>query len=211
MSVPTSAAQLTQPGPVATGVWLLVFVATLLWSAIRPHDHLTWALEVAPAVVALIVLALTRRSFPLTPLVYWLILAHAVVLIVGGHYTYARVPPFDWLRDALDLSRNHYDRLGHFMQGFVPAMVAREVLLRRSPIGHGPWLPFLVGCFTLSVSALYELIEWGVALLSDEGAESFLGTQGDHWDTQADMFMCLVGTLVALACLSRLHDRQLQR
>lgn len=210
MSAGMDAGPVAAPGPLATGIWLLIFLVTLGWSAVGPFDYLTWALEVAPAVIALIVLAVTRRSFPLTQLVYWLILAHAVVLIVGGHYTYARVPPFDWLRDAFDLSRNHYDRLGHFMQGFVPAMVAREVLLRRSPVERGAWLPFLVGCFTMAVSAVYELIEWGVALLSSEAAESFLGTQGDNWDTQADMFMCLVGTVVALVCLARLHDRQLR-
>jgi putative membrane protein len=199
----------TGPGRGATIWWVAIFTAVLTWSAIAPHERGTWWLEVLPALVAFAVLAATRTSFPLTSLAYWLILAHAVVLMVGGHYTYARVPPFDWLRDTLDLSRNHYDRVGHFFQGFTPAIVAREVLLRASPVGRSRWLAPLVVCFCLAVSAFYELIEWWVALLSEEAAESFLGTQGDVWDTQTDMFLCLIGALTALALLPRLHDRQL--
>lgn len=197
------------PSAVETRIWLGIFTAVLIWSGWRPHDVATWVLEVAPAVIAFVVLAVTRERFPLTRLVYWLILAHAVVLMVGGHYTYARVPPFDWLQDALDLSRNHYDRLGHLFQGFVPALVAREVLLRLAPLRQGGWLSFLVICFALAVSAVYEMIEWWVALLSEQAAESFLGTQGDHFDTQADMFLCLIGAVCALALLSRVHDRAL--
>jgi putative membrane protein len=197
------------PGIGASAVWCAIFLAVLLWSGIAPYDRYTWALEVAPAIVAFAVLATTRRRAPLTGLVYGLVLLHCVVLMVGGHYTYARVPAFDWLRDTFDLSRNHYDRVGHFVQGFVPAMVAREVLLRASPLGRGPWLTGYVFCFCLAVSASYELIEWWVALLSEEAAESFLGTQGDPFDTQSDMFLCAIGTLVALACLSRVQDRAL--
>lgn len=204
------------PGPIATGLWLAIFAAVLLWSGIGPYDRATWWLEVLPALLALVVIAFTRRRFPLTRLALWLILAHAVVLMIGGHYTYARVPAFDWLRDALELSRNHYDRVGHFFQGFVPAVVAREVLLRASPLGatvagRRRWVPFVVVCFCLAVSAFYELIEWWVALLSETGAEAFLGMQGDVWDTQTDMFLCLVGALTALLTLSRWHDAQLAR
>lgn len=197
------------PGARESGVWLALFSLVLIWSAVGPYDYATWLLEVAPALIAIGVMAATWRSFPLTRLVYWLILAHAIVLMIGGHYTYARVPPFDWLRDAFDLSRNHYDRVGHLMQGFVPAMVAREVLLRLSPVGHGFWLRLFVVCFCMAVSAFYEFIEWWVALLSAEAAESFLGTQGDAWDTQTDMFLAMIGAILALLLLSRVHDRAL--
>lgn len=194
------------PGELETRIWLGIFTVVLVWSGWRPYEFVTWVLEVTPALVALLLLAFTRERFPLTRLVYWLILLHAVILMVGGHYTYARVPPFDWLQEALDLSRNHYDRLGHFVQGFVPAMVAREVLLRLSPLQQGAWLSALVICFALAVSAVYEMIEWWVALLSEQAAESFLGTQGDNFDTQADMFFCLLGAASALLLLSRAHD-----
>lgn len=196
-------------GRSATIGWVAIFLAVLVWSAIDPHDRVTWWLEVLPALVAFAVLAGLPDRFPLTALACWLILAHAVVLMIGGHYTYARVPPFDWLRDALDLSRNHYDRVGHFFQGFTPAIVAREVLARTSPVARSRWLAPLVVCFCLAVSAFYELIEWWVALVSEQGAEAFLGTQGDVWDTQTDMFLCLIGALTALVLLPRLHDRQL--
>ncbi|HSG89654.1 MAG TPA: DUF2238 domain-containing protein [Pseudomonadales bacterium] len=197
------------PGALEAGIWLALFAAVLAWSGVGPYDRATWLLEVAPALIAIVVMAVTWHRFPLTRLVYWLILAHAIVLMIGGHYTYARVPPFDWLRDAFDLSRNHYDRVGHLMQGFVPAMVAREVLLRLSPVGHGFWLGLFVISFCMAVSAFYEFIEWWVALLSAEAAESFLGTQGDPWDTQADMFLAMIGAILALLLLSRVHDRAL--
>ncbi|MEE4300247.1 MAG: DUF2238 domain-containing protein [Pseudomonadales bacterium] len=202
------------PGAVATSLWLAIFGGVLLWSAIGPHDRATWWLEVLPALLAPVVIGFTWRRFPLTSLALWLILAHALVLMIGGHYTYARVPAFDWLRDAFELSRNHYDRVGHVFQGFVPAIVAREVLLRTSPlaateVGRRRWVPFVVICFCLAFSAFYEMLEWWVAVLSDSGAEAFLATQGDVWDTQTDMFLCLVGALLALATLSRLHDAQL--
>lgn len=192
-------------------LWLTVFLATLLWSGIAPRDTLTWLLEVAPAVIALGLLGATRRRFPLTPLVYQLILLHAIILMVGGHYTYAEVPLFDWIRDSWGLERNNYDKLGHLAQGFVPALVAREILLRLQVVNGRGWLNFLVVSTCLAISALYELVEWWVALLVGGPAEQFLATQGYVWDTQSDMAMALVGAIAALATLSRLHDRQLQR
>jgi len=191
--------------------YLLLGVAVVfVWSSLDPHDRYTWVLEVFPAILALPVLLLTRRRFPLTPLVYVLIAIHAVILMVGGHYTYAQVPLGNWARDAFHLARNHYDRVGHFAQGFVPAMVAREVLLRTSPLRKGLWLFFLVTCVCLAISASYELVEWLVAVAGREAAEAFLGTQGDSWDTQKDMASALMGALAAQLVLSRLHDRQLQ-
>jgi putative membrane protein len=186
-----------------------IVLAVLLWSGIGPFDRPTWLLEVAPGLIGLVVLAVTYRSFPLTRLTYLLIAVHVVILCVGGHYTYAKVPAFDWLAEALGRTRNDYDKVGHFWQGFGPAIVAREVILRTSPLRPGKWLFFLVLCFALAVSAVYELIEWGVALLSEEAADAFLGTQGDVWDTQKDMFTCGIGATLALVGLTRLHDRQL--
>jgi len=195
--------------PSAALLWLAIFFSVLLWSGITPFDRLTWALEVAPAVIGFGVLLATRQRFPLTPLTCWLILGHAVILMIGGHYTYAREPLFGWLRDALALPRNHYDRLGHLAQGFVPAIIAREILLRRSPLRQGKWLFFIVTCICLAISAVYEFIEWWVAVAIGLDAEAFLGIQGDVWDTQTDMFLALVGALIALLALHRLHDRQL--
>ncbi len=190
--------------------WAAVFLAVFIWSAIAPYDYMTWALEVAPAVIGAVVLWATRRSYPLTSLVYVLILVHCVILIVGGHYTYARVPLFDLLRDSFDLARNNYDKLGHFAQGFVPAMVAREITIRNGVFSSARWRNFFIVCFCLGFSAFYELIEWWVALLSQEAAESFLGTQGYVWDTQSDMFWALGGAILALVILGRWHDRQLR-
>jgi len=191
-------------------LWLLVFAAVLLWSAINPADYFTWFLEVLPAIIGLLVLLATRKSFPLTPLVYGLILVHCVILMVGGHYTYAEVPLFDWIRDSFGLARNNYDKVGHFAQGFIPAMVAREILVRKKVVRVRGWLAFLVVCFCLAFSAFYELVEWLVALASGESAEAFLGTQGYVWDTQSDMGFALAGAVSALLLLSRLHDRQLR-
>ena len=191
--------------------WLAVFFGVLAWSAWHPHDYPTWWLEVAPALIALVVLAATRKRFPLTPLAYWLILFHTVVLMVGGHYTYAEVPAGDWLKELVGGERNNYDKLGHLAQGFVPAIVAREVLLRQRVIGRRGWLSFLIVCVCLAIAAVYELLEWWVALLSGEAAESFLGTQGYVWDTQSDMFLAGVGAVLALLILGRVHDRQLQK
>lgn len=188
---------------------LAVTLAVLVWSGIHPHDYFTWLLEVAPVLIALPILIATRRAFPLTALAYLLIALHAVILMVGGHYTYAEVPLFNWLRDTLALTRNHYDRVGHFAQGFVPALIAREILLRCTPLQRGKMLWFLVVCVCLAISAAYELIEWGVAAASGSDAVAFLATQGDVWDTQKDMALALLGSILALRLLSRLHDRQL--
>jgi len=190
--------------------WLSVFFGVLAWSAWEPHDYPTWWLEVSPALVGLVLLAATRRNFPLTPLAYWLILGHAVVLMVGGHYTYAEVPAGDWLRDLVDGQRNNYDKLGHLMQGFVPAILAREILIRNRVVTRRGWLGFVVVSICLAISAFYELLEWWVALFSEEAAEAFLGTQGYVWDTQSDMFLALVGAVLAVVLLSRRHDQQLQ-
>jgi len=192
-------------------LWLIIFFATLFWSGIEPKDYLTWVLEVLPAVVGFAVLVATRRRFPLTSLAYVLILAHCIVLMVGGHYTYAEVPLFNWIRDGFGLERNNYDKLGHFMQGFVPAIVAREILVRNAIIAGKGWMFFLVVCICLAISAFYELIEWWVAILSDEAAEAFLGTQGYVWDTQSDMMYAMVGAIAALVLLSKLHDKQLSQ
>ncbi|TAJ18721.1 MAG: DUF2238 domain-containing protein [Planctomycetota bacterium] len=189
---------------------LLAIVAlALLASGIAPFDRLTWCLEVFPVLLAAPLLALTWRRFPLTSLAYVLVALHALVLILGGRYTYAEVPLGYWLRDALGLERNPYDRIGHFAQGFVPAIVAREILVRTSPLRPGAWLAFLVACVCVAISALYEFIEWWTALATGEAADAFLGTQGDVWDTQWDMFTCLCGAVVALLLLSRVHTRRI--
>jgi putative membrane protein len=192
-------------------VLLVVGAAALLVSGIAPHDRLTWLLEVAPILIAVPVLVATARRFPLTPLAYRLIFVHALILMLGGHYTYAEVPLGDWVAEALGLARNPYDRLGHLAQGFVPAIVVREILIRRSPLRPGKWLTFLVVCVCLAISAAYELVEWWSALLGGENADAFLGTQGDQWDTQWDMFTALVGAIAAVALLGRYHDRQIAR
>jgi len=190
-------------------IWLLVYAAVLAWSAINPADYFTWFLEVLPAIIGLLVLLATRRSFPLTRLAYLLILVHCIILMVGGHYTYAEVPLFDWIRDAFDHARNNYDKVGHFAQGFIPAIIAREILLRKQIVVVRLWLNFLVVCFCLAFSAFYELIEWFVAVASGSSAEAFLATQGYVWDTQSDMAFALAGAVAALLLLGRLHDRQL--
>ena len=190
---------------------LIATAAALAVSAIRPHDAFTWFLEVAPIFVGAAILIATYRRFPLTPLAYRLLFVHALILMLGGHYTYAEVPLGFWVRDALGLARNHYDRLGHFAQGFVPAILAREVLLRRSPLRPGKWLFFLVCCVCLAVSACYEFVEWWTAVTTGDSATAFLGTQGDPWDTQWDMFLALVGATTAQLTLARVHDRQLDR
>lgn len=199
--------------PVSAFHWLLLasFLAILAWSGVGPRDRFTWYLELAPAVIGAGVLVALYPRFRFTDLVYTLIWVHALVLMVGGHYTYAEMPLFNWLRDAFHLERNYYDRVGHFFQGFVPAMIAREVLLRRSPLRPGKWLFFLVACVALAISASYEFIEWWVAVATGEAADAFLATQGDVWDTQWDMFLALSGAVLAQLFLARLHDRQLAR
>ena len=194
-----------------TWTLLAATLAILVWSFINPHDRFTWLLEVLPFLIALPILAVTARSFPFTPLAYTLIAIHATILMVGGHYTYAEVPFGYWMKDAFGFGRNHYDRIGHIAQGFIPAIVAREVMIRRGVVQRQGWLPFLVVCFCLAFSALYEEIEWWTAEVTGSASDAFLGTQGDPWDTQWDMFFALTGSIVALATLSRLHDRQLAR
>ena len=189
----------------------MIFFLALAWSAWNPHDYPTWWLEVLPALLVLIVLFLTRERFPLTPLAYWLILIHSVILMVGGHYTYAEVPVGDWVRDLTGGERNNYDKLGHLAQGFVPAIVVREILVRNKVVAKRSWLAVNVVSICLAFSAFYELVEWWVALLSAEAAESFLGTQGYVWDTQSDMFLALLGAVIALLTLSRIHDRQIRQ
>ena len=189
--------------------WLSIFAAVFVWSAIRPADFPTWVLEVLPAVLGLLVLLLTRRTFPLTPLAYQLILVHCIILMVGGHYTYAHVPLFDWIRDVFELQRNNYDKIGHFAQGFIPALLAREILIRKDVVNGVAWRNFVVVCFALALSAFYELLEWAVAEISGEAAEAFLATQGYVWDTQSDMGYALLGSVLSLVLLARYHDRQL--
>jgi putative membrane protein len=190
-------------------VLLALTSVALVLSGIGPYDRTTWWLEVLPVLVAAPVLVATARRFPLTPLLYRLAFVHALVLIVGGHYTYARVPLGEWARDVFHLARNPYDRLGHFMQGFTPAIAAREVLLRTSPLRPGGWLFGLVVAVALAISAAYELVEFAAASIGGAAAEEFLGTQGDLWDTQWDMFLALIGALTAQLTLWRVHDRQL--
>lgn len=191
-------------------LWLAIFFVTLGWSAVEPKDYPTWALEVAPAVIGLALMAYTYNSFRLTTLLYVLILAHCVVLIVGGHYTYAEVPLFDQLKPVFGWERNNYDKLGHFMQGFVPAILAREILIRKAVVASSAWRNLFIISVCLAFSAFYELLEWAVALLSGAASEAFLGTQGYVWDTQSDMGMALLGAIAALLTLSGLHDRQLR-
>jgi putative membrane protein len=193
-------------------MWLaLAAIAVLVASGIGPHDRGTWILEVFPVVIALPLLAWLRPSLPFTPLVYRFIFIHALILMLGGHYTYAQVPFGHWLQELLDLSRNPYDRIGHFAQGFVPALIAREVILRTTPLRQGKMLFFIVCCISLAISAFYELIEWWSAVALGAGADAFLGTQGDTWDTQWDMFTALLGALTAQITLSRSQDRALQQ
>lgn len=192
-------------------IWLVVFSAVFVWSAIEPKDYFTWFLEVVPALIGLTLLASTYKTFPLTPLLYGLILLHCVVLMVGGHYTYAEVPLFDSMKEWFGFERNNYDKVGHFVQGFVPAIIAREILLRKQVVNGRAWLNLIVVSICLAFSALYELLEWWVAAFSGESAEAFLGTQGYVWDTQSDMALALIGAIVALLILARWHDQQLQK
>jgi putative membrane protein len=191
-------------------ILLMVIIICLIVSAIDPvADRLTWFLETAPVMIGIFLLLWTRNRFPLTHLLYRLLALHALILMLGGYYTYAEVPLFNWLRDTFELSRNHYDRVGHLAQGFIPAILAREILLRRSPLQRDGWLFLTVTSICLAFSAFYEMIEWWTALLSEEAAEAFLGTQGDAWDTQWDMFLALIGALSAQLLLNQTHDRQL--
>lgn len=188
-----------------------IVVSALLVSGIAPHDRPTWLMEVAPVIIALPLLILTRRSYPLTALLAVLIALHALVLIVGGAYTYAKVPFGFWLQDVLGTTRNPYDKIGHFMQGFVPALIAREILIREHHVAGGRMTAFLCVCIAMAISASYELIEWAAALLMGQGADEFLGTQGDPWDTQSDMLMALIGSMSAIVALGKWHDLQLAK
>jgi putative membrane protein len=190
-------------------ILLAIALIALVVSGIGPYDRTTWVLEIFPILIAVPVLLATAKRFPLTPLVYRLIFVHALILMLGGHYTYARVPLGFWIQDALGFARNHYDRIGHFAQGFVPAIIAREILLRTTPLRRGAWMFFLVTCVCLAISACYEFIEWWAAIAGGSAADAFLGTQGDPWDTQWDMFMAFVGALSSQLLLARVHDRQL--
>ncbi len=193
-------------------LWLGVFTVMLVWSGINPKDQFTWFLEVFPALIGFVLIVLTYKKFPLTPLLYTLILMHMIILMVGGHYTYAEVPVGEWIRELLHQSRNNYDKLGHFFQGFEPAILAREILIRKDIVtASRAWLNYIILSIVLAFSAFYELIEWWVALVTGEDAEAFLGTQGYMWDTQSDMMYALVGGIAALLLLSRWHDKELEQ
>jgi len=189
---------------------LIALGAVFFWSLIRPHDYFTWFLEVLPAIIGFAILAATYRRFPLTPLLYTLLIIHAAILMLGGHYTYAEVPLGFWMQRAFHSARNNYDRIGHFAQGFVPAMIAREVLIRKNIVRSRGWLYFIVVSICLAISAAYELVEWRVSIATGAKGDAFLGTQGDVWDTQEDMATCFVGALLAPLLLGRIHDRQLR-
>lgn len=195
----------------AAALWIAIYAGVLVWSSIEPYDLLTWFLETLPAMLGAVVLAATYQRFRLTRLTYTLILIHAVILMVGGHYTYAEVPLFNHLSELFGWQRNNYDKLGHLAQGFVPATIAREILIRKQVISTAAWRTFFIVCFCLALSAVYELIEWWTALVSQEAADAFLGTQGYVWDTQSDMAWALFGSVLALTLLGRLHDKQLDR
>ncbi|MDB0030625.1 DUF2238 domain-containing protein [Opitutales bacterium] len=191
-------------------LWLGIFFGVLVWSGIEPKDRLTWVLEAGPAIVGLLVMAKTRISFPLTPLLYFWILLHCIVLMVGAKYTYAEVPLFDSIREIFGWERNNYDKVGHFMQGFVPALLAREILIRKKVVNFAGWRNFIIVSICLAFSAFYELIEWWAALLIGEDADAFLGTQGYVWDTQSDMAWALLGAFVCLIILKKTHDLQIK-
>jgi putative membrane protein len=186
-----------------------IFFSVLIWSGINPKDYLTWVLETAPAIIALVILMATYKRFQLTDLAYGLILVLSLILMIGGHYTYAEVPLFDWLKEVFNLERNNFDKAAHFAQGFVPAIIAREIIIRNHVVKNTSWLNFFVLCICLAISAFYELIEWCVAIISKEAAEAFLGTQGYIWDTQSDMAFALLGAMVALVTLNHAHDKQI--
>lgn len=202
---------LTDPNNSSTTTPLLGITGSVfVWSAVNPHDVFVWLLEVLPVIIGIAVLTLTYKTFPLTPLAYWLLAIHAIILMVGGHYTYAHVPWFDDLKDSFGWTRNNYDKVGHFAQGFIPAIIAREILLRKTALINGKMLFFLVVCVCLAISATYELIEWLTALAVGSAADEFLGSQGDVWDTQQDMAWALLGCMLAQVTLAKPHDAMLQ-
>ena len=190
---------------------LAVFLIALIWSAIHPHDYFTWILEVFPALIGVVLILATHRRFPLTPLLIWLLCIHAIILMIGGHYTYAEVPIGFWMERAFHFARNNYDRIGHFAQGFIPAIVARELFIRLNVVRSRGWRYFLIVAVCLAISAMYELLEWRVAIATGAKSDAFLGTQGDVWDTQEDMATALIGAMIAPLLLGRWHDRQIAR
>lgn len=192
-------------------ILLILFLIILIWSGIDPKESFTWMLEVFPAIIGVIILFLIRKSFPFTPLVYTFIFIHACILCVGGHYTYAEVPAFDWIKEVLHQSRNNYDKVGHFAQGFVPALIIRELFIRKEVVAKNGWLGFIVVSICMAISAAYELLEWSVSLFSDEAGDAFLGTQGYVWDTQSDMLYATIGAISALILLSGIQNKQIQK
>jgi len=192
-------------------ILLILFFIGFIFSGIKPHDYFTWILEIFPGIIAMVILVATFKRFRFTYLAYVLILVHCYILFVGGHYTYAEVPLFDWIKEFFDQSRNNYDKLGHFAQGFIPAVIVRELLIRLKVVRKGLWLSFLTVCVCLSISACYELFEWFVAIASGQSAEAFLGTQGYVWDTQSDMLFALIGATCMVVFLSRFHDTQIKK
>jgi putative membrane protein len=192
-------------------ITIVTMVLVFIWSGIKPHDYFTWFLEVLPAIIAFAVLAITRKKFRFSNFVYILICFHAMVLMIGGHTTYAEMPLFNWIRDTFDLARNYYDRLGHFVQGFVPSLIVYEIVLRKNIIPNKSWRKLFIIFAILGSSAFYEFFEWGMAVTTGDSATAFLGTQGDVWDTQWDMFMCLIGSIVALFALSGFHEKHLKK
>lgn len=194
-------------------ILLSIFLIALILSGIKPHDYFTWILEVAPALIGLVVICYVKKyyNFEFTRFILILLLAHAIVLMIGGHWTYAEVPFFNWLRDIGLFSRNNYDKVGHFMQGFVPVLVAREVLIRKTPLTSTTWINFLSLCVAQAASSVYELIEWLVSVLSGSAGDAFLGTQGDVWDTQSDMLFCLIGALAALLIIGKIHHEAIEK
>jgi putative membrane protein len=192
-------------------IYLVIFFAVMIWSGIKPHDYFTWFLEVVPALIALFILFATYKKFQFSNFIYGLILFHSIVLMIGGHWTYAEVPFGFWIQDIFNFSRNHYDRFGHLMQGFVPALVARELIIRNNIIPNRKWMTFFIIFTILGFSAFYEFFEWGMSLATGESATAFLGTQGDIWDTQWDMLMCFVGSILALSLFSKIHDKYITK
>ncbi len=194
-------------------IYALVFLICLLliWSAINPLEYFTWFLEVVPAIIGIVILIITFKKFRFTNLIYFLVFIHGTILIIGGHYTYAEVPLFNWLEDIFNQSRNNYDKLGHFAQGFVPAMITRELLIRKKIVLSKNWLNFIIVCIAMSISVTYEFIEWGVSIITGDGGDSFLGTQGYIWDTQSDMLFATIGAITALITLSKDHNEKLSK
>lgn len=192
-------------------IWIFIYFSFFIWSLINPKDLFTWFLEVFPAIIGFIILFITYKKFQFTNLIYFLILTHCIILMIGGHYTYAEVPFFDYVKEFLNQDRNNYDKIGHLAQGFVPAMIARELIIRKNIINTNAWRNFFIICFCLALSALYEIVEWLVAITTNDAANDFLGTQGYIWDTQSDMAWALVGSIIALLSLSKYHDKVLQK